>query len=256
MTRTRRIDLLRSVADRARTALVVAANIVACELGARIGLPGVDGSRVQAFFQGDNRGLLAIYNFLAGGGVSRAGIFALGIIPYLQARLYLGLARRAFPTLRRLTNDARTKQSVVRVATVTLAALQAFGFARFLQSIPGAVAEPGGGFVSRTVLLLTGGAIVVGWLAELVGPAMTDSPADARDMPARERLAPDALACPSITATVRPTMSANNAANSTANGTANDATDVRELSMAQLLASERLAEIPRVRAEHVEISLE
>lgn len=89
--------------------------------------------RSRAFFQDEQHSLLALYNFLGGGGVSRAGILALGVLPHFQARRYLGFARRAFPSLWWLTNDARTKRNVVRVATIGCAAVQAFGFARFLQ---------------------------------------------------------------------------------------------------------------------------
>ena len=229
----RLMDSLRSVTERALTVVVVVANVVACELGARIGLPGVDGSRVRAFFQGEHLSLLALYNFLAGGGVSRAGILALGVIPYFQAKLYLWIARRAFPALRRLTSDSRTQQIVVRVATVSLAALQAFGFAQFLQTIPGAVAEPGVGFVSRTILLITGGAMVVGWLAEMVGPAISDSPEGVRDINASS----------SRTATVRATIMTNSAA------------ELPELPTVQLLESGGITEVPHRRAEHVEIPI-
>jgi preprotein translocase subunit SecY len=175
-------EWMRRAAARSRAVAVVFANVVMCEVGARIGLPGVDSSRVTDFIRGSHLGLLGLYNFLVGGAISRAAVLALGAIPYVQARLYLWLGRKAFPTLERATRESATKRSVIRIATASLAAVQAFGFARFLENIPGAVAEPGVGFIIRTVLLLTGGAAAVGWLAELiVGPATADTTSDVLD---------------------------------------------------------------------------
>ena len=183
MRRLTVFDWLRAVSKRSVRAAVIVANVVVCELGARIGLPGVDGDRVRGFFRGAHLGLLGLYNLLVGGGLSRAAILALGVLPFLQAKLYLWLAREASPTLRRVTEEPAARRSVVRVATVILAALQSFGFARFLQGIPGAVSDPGAGFVSRTVLLLTAGAVAVGWSAELLaGPMKSASPNDRREL--------------------------------------------------------------------------
>jgi len=50
--------------------------------------------------------------------------------------------------------------------TTGLAAVQSVGYAKFLMSIPNAVADPGPLFVIRSVLLLTGSAVVVSLLAE------------------------------------------------------------------------------------------
>jgi hypothetical protein len=173
------IERLRSSGTRARTVAAVITNVLLCEVGARVGLPGVDGSRVRDFIQSIPRGgLLGLYNLAVGGALSRAAIFALGAVPYLQARLYLWLARGAFPRLRQATEDSAAQRSVVRIATVGLACVQSFGFARFLQTIPGAVAVPGAGFITRTVLLATAGAAAVSWLADLTVSRRTTSDSD------------------------------------------------------------------------------
>lgn len=161
------MERLRSFAGRARTAAALTASVIVCEVGARIGLPGVDSNRVREVMHGLPRGLLALYNVAVGGAISRAALLALGAVPYFQARLYLWIARQVSARRRRATAHAATHRSLVRIATVGIALVQSFGFARFLEKIPGAVVAPGPGFVVRTVLLLTGGAIAVGWLAEL-----------------------------------------------------------------------------------------
>lgn len=67
---------------------------------------------------------------------------------------------------------------MVRATTAGLAVIQSLGFALFLERIPGAVATPGVGFVGRTVLLLTGSSVLVGWLAELLTESATGAPVD------------------------------------------------------------------------------
>jgi len=168
------IDRVRAVATRWRTVVALACNAVLCEVGARIGLPGVDGSRVHEFFQ-THGGLLALYDLFVGGAIARAAVLALGAIPYLQAQFYVWLARTASLTVRQATAPSAARRTAVRLTTIGLALVQSFGFARFLQGIPGAVAEPGPGFISRTVLLVTGGAVVIGWLGDvIVGSAGAD----------------------------------------------------------------------------------
>jgi len=55
-----------------------------------------------------------------------------------------------------------------RYATVVLAAVQAWGFAIFAESIPGAVANPGFAFRVTMAFFLTVGAIFVMWLGEQI----------------------------------------------------------------------------------------
>jgi hypothetical protein len=49
---------------------------------------------------------------------------------------------------------------------VGLGLVQSYGFARFVQTIPGAVAHPGAGFIAETMLVLTTGAVCAMVLTE------------------------------------------------------------------------------------------
>ena len=157
---------IRDVTERWSGTLSVAGIAALCELGARIGLPGVDVKVVEHFIKAGHGGLIALYNLLAGGGLSRAAVLAVGIVPYLTARIWLWIGRSLSADIRRATADQRTKTAVIRGMTTALAAVQSLGYVKFLMSIPNAVAEPGPLFVIRSVLLLTGSAVVVGLLAE------------------------------------------------------------------------------------------
>jgi hypothetical protein len=182
MSRFHLLDRIRSVAADWQAAAAIVGSAVVCEVGARVGLPGVDGSRVREFFHAAHGGVLSLYNLLVGGAVSRAAVLALGLVPYFQAEFYLWLARAAFPAVRRATAGPFTRRRVVRFATVGLAAVQSFGFALFLQRIPGAVANPGVGFMARTILLVTGGAALVGWLADAIARPARDFDVDLDDV--------------------------------------------------------------------------
>lgn len=174
MTRRPLVERVRTVASIWRAGALAAASVVVSEIGTRIGLPGVDGERVAATLRAMGWGPIRWYDLLAGGATSRGAILALGLLPYLQARLYLwlgrALARRAWH--RALPSPSRR---VVLGVTTGLALVQSVGFARFLGTVSGAVVDPGAGFVLRTALLATGASLALGWLTEaLVNPADDD----------------------------------------------------------------------------------
>jgi preprotein translocase subunit SecY len=146
-----------------RKALVFVGAIASIELGTRIGLPGVDAIALLQYFDQAGRPLLvSAFAFIAGGGLFRAGVLALGIMPYLTARIYLRLWRIVRPT----QQSPREERVRVRLLTGALAVIQSIGFATFLQRVPGAVANPGVGFLTTTVLTLTAGSLIAMWFGE------------------------------------------------------------------------------------------
>jgi preprotein translocase subunit SecY len=169
MRRISVLNLIRRIAHPWRKAAVSVAGILFCIAGVRLGVPGVDGQIVRDFFHGHPGGLLALYDLIVGGAVSRGAILALGIMPYLSARCFLWIARLVSPAVDALPAGEADRYRLARWTprlTVGLSLIQTYGYARFVQSIPGAVAHPGVEFIARTMLILTGGAIVVSWLSE------------------------------------------------------------------------------------------
>jgi preprotein translocase subunit SecY len=146
-----------------RKALAFVSAIASIELGARIGLPGVDAiALLQYFDQAGRPFLVSAFAVIAGGGLFRAGVLALGIMPYLSARIYMRLWRVVRPT----QPSAREERVRTRLLTGALAVIQSIGFATFLQRVPGAVANPGVGFMTTTVLTLTAGSLLAMWFGE------------------------------------------------------------------------------------------
>ena len=142
-------------------------------VGAHITAPGVDVVALTDFFnsQGNSQGLLGLYNLFVGGGLSRATVFALGIMPYISASILVQIAGAVIPTVDKMQKDEEGRKKLTqwtRYITVVLAIFQAWGFALFTESLQGAVATPGLGFKVQMVLFLTTGAIFVMWLGEQI----------------------------------------------------------------------------------------
>jgi preprotein translocase subunit SecY len=146
--------------------------LVIYRVGAHVTVPGVDVIALTDFFanQGKN-GLLGLYDLFVGGGLSKATVFALGIMPYISSSIFAQIAGAVIPQVDKMQKDEQGRKKLeqwTRYLTVALAVVQAWGFALFTESLPGAVATPGIGFKLQMVLFLTTGAIVVMWLGEQI----------------------------------------------------------------------------------------
>jgi preprotein translocase subunit SecY len=143
--------------------------------GAHITAPGVDVLALTDFFANQSQqggaGLLGLYDLFVGGGLSRATVFALGIMPYISASIFMQIAGAVIPQVDKMQKDEEGRKKLTqytRLITVALAIVQAWGFALFTESLQGAVANPGFGFKVQMVLFLTTGAIFVMWLGEQI----------------------------------------------------------------------------------------
>ncbi len=136
---------------------------LACVIGARIVAPGINPDVLGDFFRSSGVSPLArLYDWFVGGAMSRGGLLALGIMPYVTARMYLRLWRIVAPG----DYTPARRQQLIRRLTLGFSAVQSFGFAKFLESLPGAVANPGPQFVLTTVVTLTASAMAAMWLWE------------------------------------------------------------------------------------------
>ena len=139
-------------------------------IGAHITAPGIDVGALRAQFGQLQSSLFGVYDMFVGGALSRATIFGLGIMPYISASIIFQLLAAVVPSVEKMQKegeDGRKKLTQwTRYATVGLAILQGYGYAVFVQSIPGAVRNPGMFFLLSTALILTIGAVFVMWLGE------------------------------------------------------------------------------------------
>ncbi|HET7550314.1 MAG TPA: preprotein translocase subunit SecY [Gemmatimonadaceae bacterium] len=146
--------------------------LVVYRIGAHITAPGIDVNALLAFFQSQQGGgLLGLYDMFVGGGLSRATLFALGIIPYISASIVFQILGAVIPKVEKMQREEQGRKTVeqwTRYMTVGIAIMQAWGFALFMESLQGAVAHPGFGFRLQMTLFLTTGAVFVMWLGEQI----------------------------------------------------------------------------------------
>jgi preprotein translocase subunit SecY len=145
--------------------------LVIYRVGAHIAAPGVNVTALADFIRNSAAaGFFGLYDAL-GGGLSRATIFALGIMPYISASIIFQLAGGIAPSIGKMQKDEEGKKKITqwtRYLTVAISLGQAYTFALFTESIPGAVPSPG--FASRLIMVvtLTTGSIFVMWLGEQI----------------------------------------------------------------------------------------
>ena len=161
-----------------RKAVIAVGGLTLVEIGARVVAPNIDGGALAEYFRRTgSTPLLRVYDWLVGGALSRGAVLALGVMPYVTARIVMRLARTVVPAAANPGGALADPVAVTRWTrriTFGCALLQSFGFARFVQSIPGVVLHPGPGFVAQTMFVLTAGAMGVAWLAERIAAQHDD----------------------------------------------------------------------------------
>ncbi|MXW18502.1 MAG: preprotein translocase subunit SecY [Gemmatimonadetes bacterium] len=141
-------------------------------VGSHITVPGIDVGALEAFTGTLDNTFLGVYDMFVGGGLSRATIFALGIMPYISASIMFQLLAAVFPTVEKLQKEGEEGRKKLtqwtRYTTVLLCVIQAYAYASFLQNLVGAVNNPGLGFAFTTVVVLTVGGVFIMWMGEQI----------------------------------------------------------------------------------------
>ena len=116
-------------------------------LGTYIPIPGIDSQALYTLMQGNQKGLLGMFNIFSGGAISRMAIFALGIMPYISSSIIVQLLTGVsdyFKNLKAQGEIGRAKiTQITRYGTVLLATVQGYGLAVGLESSANLVINPG-----------------------------------------------------------------------------------------------------------------
>ncbi|WOI56524.1 preprotein translocase subunit SecY [Palleronia sp. LCG004] len=140
-------------------------------LGTYIPVPGIDGNELRNFMEQAATGIGGILNMFTGGAISRMGIFALGIMPYISASIIVQLLTAMVPQLEQLKKEGEQGRKKInqytRYGTVFLATFQAYGLAVSLEA-GGLVTDPGWFFRAACVITLVGGTMFLMWLGEQI----------------------------------------------------------------------------------------
>lgn len=143
--------------------------IIVFRLGCHIPVAGVDTSKLAEIFgQGS---LLGFLDLFTGGAMARFSIFAMGIVPYINASIIMQLLVVVIPHLEQLQKEGESGRKKIaqytRYFTVVLATVEASGMAFWLRG----VLLPGYNFtffLVSTVVALTAGTTLLMWVGELV----------------------------------------------------------------------------------------
>ncbi|MGK7947161.1 MAG: preprotein translocase subunit SecY, partial [Microcystaceae cyanobacterium] len=149
--------------------LITVGLLILIRFGIFIPVPGIDRVRFANDIQ--NLPVFGFLDIFTGGGLSTLGIFALGILPFINASIILQLLTAAIPQLEDLQKNEgeagrRKISQYTRYVALAWAILQSsiltIGFLK-----PYAL-NPGTFFVIETVLAITAGSMFVMWISELI----------------------------------------------------------------------------------------
>ncbi|WP_425051938.1 preprotein translocase subunit SecY [Psychromarinibacter sp. S121] len=145
--------------------------LIVYRLGTYIPVPGIDGNALREFMEQATAGLGGVLNMFTGGAISRMGIFALGIMPYISASIIVQLLAAMVPSLEQMKKEGEQGRKKLnqwtRYGTVALALFQGYGLAVSLEAGDLAT-NPGWYFRAATVITLVGGTMFLMWLGEQI----------------------------------------------------------------------------------------
>lgn len=149
-------------------------------LGTHIVLPGVDPERLANLQNQTSGGVLGLLDMFSGGAFSHSSIFALGIMPYISASIFIQLLSIAIPYFQKLQKEGESGRkrinNITRWLTVIITAFQAPGYIVNLRSqVPGAIISVTNPeivspftFWFTSIIILVAGTIFVMWLGERI----------------------------------------------------------------------------------------
>ncbi len=145
--------------------------LIVYRLGTYIPVPGIDGTALREFMTQASQGIGGMLNLFTGGAISRMGIFALGIMPYISASIIVQLLAAMVPQLEQLKKEGeqgrKKLNQYTRYGTVALAIFQAWGIAVSIEA-GGLAHDPGLFFKAACVITLVGGTMFLMWLGEQI----------------------------------------------------------------------------------------
>lgn len=152
--------------------LYVVGILMVYRIGSYVTLPGVDASQlVQS--TGNASSLLGLFDMFVGGAFTRAGVFALGIMPYITAAIIIQLMGAVVPYFQKLQREGeegrRKINRLTRYGTVGITLVQSIGFAiNLMATSPNAIVVSNFTFVLTSMIILTAGTTFVMWLGERI----------------------------------------------------------------------------------------
>ena len=144
-------------------------------VGSHIILPGIDAEQVAKQMQGSKNGILGLIDTFAGGAFAQASIFALGIMPYISASIFIQLMTVLVPQFQKMQKEGESGRKKInqwtRYLTVLVTIVQASAYVAYLRQITGEggiATSYASYFWLSTVVILTAGTMFVMWMGEKI----------------------------------------------------------------------------------------
>lgn len=144
-------------------------------LGSFIVLPGIDPNKLSSLQNSTSGGVLGLLDAFVGGAFSKASIFALGIMPYISASIFMQLMTILVPQMAKVQKEGESGRKKInqwtRYLTIIVTAFQAAAYIGYLKSPSNAgalIPAYSSFFWLSTVVILTVGTLFVMWLGEKI----------------------------------------------------------------------------------------
>lgn len=148
--------------------IITLALLIICRMGIFIPIPGIDHDEFYRNTQSNN--FLNCLNVFSGGGFSTIGIFALGIIPYINSSIIVQLLIKIIPQLETLQKEEgeigrQNINQITRYFTLIWAGIQSIAIALWVKPYTFSSEKC---FTLDCIITLTTGSIIVMWLSEVI----------------------------------------------------------------------------------------
>ena len=155
------------IPDLRRRILFTLGMLIVFRLGAHVPVPGVNRVEIAKLISSGT--LFGFIDLISGGALKNFTVFAMGIMPYINASIILQLLTIVFPALEKLAKEGeegrRKITQYTRYGTVVLALVQALGTSVGLQAY---IYNYSIWSVLLIALTLTAGTIFLMWLGEAI----------------------------------------------------------------------------------------
>lgn len=144
-------------------------------IGTKVVLPGIDPSKIKDG-GGAGDGILGLINTFSGGAFNQQSIFALGIMPYISASIFMQLMTVLVPSFQKLNKEGESGRKKInqytRYLTVAVTLLQASAYVTYINSLNAQNGAMIDGFRNyfwiTSVFVLTAGTLFVMWMGERI----------------------------------------------------------------------------------------
>nr|YP_010330277.1 preprotein translocase subunit SecY [Porphyridium aerugineum]UNJ17993.1 preprotein translocase subunit SecY [Porphyridium aerugineum] len=142
--------------------------LVIARMGVFIPIPGVDHDALYAASK--NNQFISFLNMFSGGGFSTIGLFALGIVPFINSSIVIQILVKVIPSLEKLQQEEGESgrqqiNQITRSFSFGWAIIQSLSISFWIRPY---VFDWNISFIADTVLSLTTGSMLVMWLSELI----------------------------------------------------------------------------------------